>query len=367
MAEVKKAIGLMSGTSMDGIDVAYMETDGQDTVQCGSTATFPYRPEFRQKLKNILGGQGAVAEVEAELTQLHAAAVSAFLAKIHRTPTAIDVIGFHGHTIAHAPTGNPAAPGRTWQIGDGHSLARQTGIPVIAGLRYADVAAGGQGAPLIPVFHRALVAAEEKPLAVVNIGGVANVTWIGEGQDPSGKDLLAFDTGPGNALIDDWVMRHTGIPLDKDGALAMKGTPNKRIVDALLAHPYFKAPPPKSLDRNAFDALKAVADLSLEDGAATLAAFTVEAIVLSAATFPLAVKRWIVGGGGRRNPVLMKGLRERLQVPVISADDAGWDGDGLEAHAWGYLAVRSLAGHPLSFPTTTGVVAPCRGGMLFQP
>lgn len=367
MTGVKKAIGLMSGTSMDGIDVAYMETDGQDKVRCGGTATFPYRPEFRHKLKNIQGGQGPVAEVETELTQLHAKAVSAFLAKINRNPATIDVIGFHGHTIAHAPTGNPNAPGRTWQIGDGQSLAQQTGISVVAGLRYADVAAGGQGAPLVPVFHRALVVDEEKPLAVVNIGGVANVTWIGEGQDPSGKDLLAFDTGPGNALIDDWVLRHTGIPLDKDGALAIKGTANKHIVKALLAHPYFKAPPPKSLDRNAFDALKAVADLSVENGAATLAAFTVESIVLAAAAFPSAAKLWIIGGGGRRNPVLMEGLRQRLEVPVISADDVGWDGDGLEAHAWGYLAVRSLAGHPISFPTTTGVAEPCKGGILFQP
>jgi len=357
----------MSGTSMDGIDVAYMETDGQDKVHCGATATFPYQGEFRNKLKGILGGQGAVAEVEAELTGLHADAVFKFLSHIKKTSADIDVIGFHGHTIAHAPTGNPAAPGRTWQIGDGHFLAQQTGIPVIAGLRYADVAAGGQGAPLVPVFHRALVTDQEKPLAVANIGGVANVTWIGKGQDLSGKDLLAFDTGPGNALIDDWVLRHTGVPLDKDGALALKGMVNRHIVTALLSHPYFKAPPPKSLDRNAFDALSAVADLSVEDGAATLAAFTVESIVLAAMTFPAAAKQWIIGGGGRRNPVLMQGLRQRLQVPVISADDAGWDGDGLEAHAWGYLAVRSLAGHPISFPTTTGVSAPCKGGVLFQP
>lgn len=367
MNQVKKAIGLMSGTSMDGIDVAYMETDGQNQVYCGATATFPYLAEFRNKLKNILGGQGPVAEVEIELTHLHVRAVSEFLRQINKGPTAIDVIGFHGHTIAHAPTGNPAAPGKTWQIGDGHSLAQQTGISVIAGLRYADVAAGGQGAPLVPVFHRALVNGKEKPLAVLNIGGVANVTWVGEGQDLSGKDLLAFDTGPGNALIDDWALHHTGMPLDKDGTLAAKGKVNPGILTILLDHPYFKAASPKSLDRNAFDALSVVANLSVEDGAATLTAFTIESIVLAAAAFPKAAKQWIVGGGGRRNPVLMQGLRQRLNVPVISADDAGWNGDGLEAHAWGYLAVRSLAGQPLSFPTTTGVSAPCKGGELFKP
>jgi len=367
VSPVKKAIGLMSGTSMDGIDVAYMETDGQDEVHCGGTATFPYLAEFRNKLRNILGGQGAVPEVETELTRLHAKAVSEFLRQINKDPATIDVIGFHGHTIAHAPTGNPLDPGRTWQIGDGHSLAQLTGIPVVAGLRYADVAAGGQGAPLVPVFHRALVSGEEKPLAFLNIGGVANVTWVGKEQDFSGKDLLAFDTGPGNAFIDDWALRHTGVPLDKDGVLAARGKINQSIVATLIGHPYFKAVPPKSLDRSAFDALSAVADLSAEDGAATLAAFTIESIVLAAATFPKAAKKWIVGGGGRRNPVLMQGLRQRLNVPVISADDAGWNGDGLEAHAWGYLAVRSLAGHPLSFPTTTGVSAPCRGGELFNP
>lgn len=367
MSQVKKTIGLMSGTSMDGIDVAYMETDGQDYVHCGATATFPYLVEFRNKLKSILGGQGAIAEVEVELTRLHARAVSEFLSQINKNPAAIDVIGFHGHTIAHAPTGNPAAPGKTWQIGDGQSLAQQTGISVVAGLRYADVAAGGQGAPLVPVFHRALVKGKEKPLAVLNIGGVANVTWIDKGQDLSGKDLLAFDTGPGNALIDDWALHHTGMPLDKDGVLAAKGKVNPGILTILLDHPYFKAASPKSLDRNAFDALSVVANLSVEDGAATLTAFTIESIVLAAAAFPKAAKQWIVGGGGRRNPVLMQGLRQRLNVPVISADDAGWNGDGLEAHAWGYLAVRSLAGHPLSFPTTTGVSAPCKGGELFKP
>jgi anhydro-N-acetylmuramic acid kinase len=266
----------------------------------------------------------------------------------------VHCIGFHGHTILHRPE-----TGRTWQIGDSALLARETGIDVVGDLRQADVAAGGQGAPLAPAYHGALAVPLEKPLAVVNIGGVANVTWIG--RDGA---LLAFDTGPGNALIDDWVRRHTGAAADFDGRLAKNGSVDETVLAALLKHDYFNRPPPKSLDRDDFDAAP-VAALSPADGAATLTAFTAAAVAQAKAVFPEPVVRWLICGGGRHNPALMAALAGRLGAPVAPIEQAGRDGDALEAQAFGYLAVRSLRGLPLSWPTTTGVPAPAPGGQLY--
>ena len=361
VSQVKKTIGLMSGTSMDGIDVAYMETDGQDYVHCGATATFPYLVEFRNKLKSILGGQGAIAEVEVELTRLHARAVSEFLSQINKNPAAIDVIGFHGHTIAHAPTGNPAAPGKTWQIGDGQSLAQQTGISVVAGLRYADVAAGGQGAPLVPAYHAALVRDLPRPLAVVNVGGVANVTWVG-----ADASLLAFDTGPGNGPIDDWCARRAGQRYDKDGTLAASGKVDRARLERFGEHRYFARTPPKSLDRGDFNDAW-VEGLSVTDGAATLTRGTARAIALAARHFPAPVLQWVICGGGARNPRLLRAIAEETHGKVVTAADLGWDGDALEAQAFAFLAVRSLRGLPLTYPTTTGAPRPMTGGRLSEP
>ena len=347
-----RAVGLMSGTSLDGIDVAALETDGRDRVIVGPAMTLPYSREFREPLRSVLGGVGPVPEVERELTDLHAAAVQQFL---HEHPVAaVDVVGFHGHTILHCP-----AERRTWQIGDGARLARRLSIGVVADFRSADVAAGGQGAPLAPLFHAALAAARPKPVAVLNIGGVANVTWIGQN-----GEILAFDTGPGNALIDDWVRRHTGALADIDGMLARAGRVSAPHLQRLLALPFFDQPPPKSLDRDDFREL--IPDgLSVPDGAATLTEMTVSAVAASARYFPQPAREWLVTGGGRRNPALMDALRHRLGSPVRPVEAAAWDGDALEAQAFAYLAVRSLNGLPLSLPSTTGVPAPTCGGRLF--
>ena len=347
-----RAVGLMSGTSLDGIDVAAIETDGRDRVIAGPAMTLPYSREFRERLRSVLGSVGPVSEVERELTDLHAAAVQQFL---HEHPVAaVDVVGFHGHTILHCP-----AERRTRQIGDGARLAQRLGIDVVADFRSADVAAGGQGAPLAPLFHAALAAARPKPVAVLNIGGVANVTWIG--QD---GEILAFDTGPGNALIDDWVRRTTGALADLDGMLARAGRVSAPHLQRLLALPFFDQPPPKSLDRDDFREL--IPDgLSVPDGAATLTEMTAAAVEASARYFPQPTREWLVTGGGRRNPALMDALPRRLGSPVHPVEAAGWDGDALEAQAFAYLAVRSLNGLPLSLPSTTGVSEPTCGGRLF--
>ena len=349
-----RAIGLMSGTSLDGIDVAMIETDGRERVIPGPALTIAYRPEFRERLRSVLGGVGAIPEVEDQLTRLHAEAVEQFLGR--HPGTAIDVIGLHGHTILHRP-----AERRTWQLGDGALLARLLGCDVVADFRSADVTAGGEGAPLAPLFHAALAANYPKPLAVLNIGGVANVTWIGEGEQ-----VLAFDTGPGNALIDDWVRRHTGGGADIDGTLARSGRASTVHVRRFLASPYFDRPPPKSLDRNDFQEI-VPQDLSLEDGAATLTEMTAAAVSAAARHFPAPALEWLVTGGGRHNPALVESLRRLLKVVVRPVEAVGWNGDALEAQAFAYLAVRSLEGLPLSVPSTTGVPQPTCGGRLFSP
>jgi anhydro-N-acetylmuramic acid kinase len=350
------ALGLMSGTSLDGIDAALIVTDGVAVERFGPALTMPYEDAFRDRLRGVLGGVGDVAAVERELTLHHAEAVDRLLRANRVHAAEVDVIGFHGHTILHRP-----AERRTWQIGDGELLARLTGIPVVDDFRSADVAAGGQGAPLVPVFHRALGVGIARPLAVLNLGGVGNVTWIGE--DDS---LLAFDTGPGNALIDDWALQHTGRPVDAGGELARSGRVHGAALAEFRRHPFFAARPPKSLDRDDFRHFAAglVQGMSAADGAATLTAFTAAAAAMARPHFPEPAARWLVCGGGRHNPQVMEALRRELNTPVDAVEAVGWDGDALEAQAFAYLAVRSLRGLPLTFPETTGGPNPCCGGNL---
>jgi anhydro-N-acetylmuramic acid kinase len=348
-----RAIGLMSGTSLDGIDVAMIETDGRNLVIPGAALTFPYPPQFRENLRSVLGGVGPIADVEEELTRLHAEAAENFLRQ--HPGDAAEVVGFHGHTILHCP-----AERRTWQIGDGALLARRLGLDVVADFRSADVAAGGEGAPLAPLFHAALAAALPKPTAILNIGGVANVTWIG-----GPEEILAFDTGPGNALIDDWVRRHTGAAADLDGALARGGAVSAPHVEKFLANSYFNRLPPKSLDRDDFRAALPTG-LSLQNGAATLTEMTAAAVAAGTRHFPASAEQWLVTGGGRYNPALMEALSRRLHVPVKPVEAVGWHGDAIEAQAFAYLAVRSVLGLPLSQPSTTGVPRPTCGGRLFK-
>lgn len=356
-ADAILALGLMSGTSRDGIDAALVTTDGEAVLDCGAALTRPFSPAFRARLASVMGERGAaagpVAEVERELTLLHAEAVEALLEASGTKREAVGLIGFHGQTILHAPERQ-----HTWQIGDGALLAELTGIDVVNDFRSVDVAAGGQGAPLVPLYHAAMTAGLPRPLAVLNIGGVANVTYVG-----AGDQLVAFDTGPGNALLDDWALRHTGQPMDRDGALARAGRVDEAGLEVLLRHPYFALPAPKSLDRDAFPP-DVVDGLAPADGAATLVAFTAAAVARSVVLFPAPPLRWLVAGGGRRNPAIMAELAARLGVPVAAVEEIGWDGDALEAQAFAYLAVRSLRGLPLTLPSTTGAPRPLTGGRL---
>jgi anhydro-N-acetylmuramic acid kinase len=357
------ALGLMSGTSMDGIDVALVETDGEDFVRRGPSRTYPYDASQRARLVHALSEAkgltqrtarpGGLAALEKDLTAWHARALQFFFDDASVERVEIDVVGFHGHTVLHDPHQR-----LTVQLGDGALLARLSGLSVVSDFRAADVAVGGEGAPFVPVYHRALAAAvPARPLAFVNIGGVANVTFIGRG-----RELLAFDTGPGNALIDDWVESHTGEPADFDGRYALAGHVDEAVLDRLLNDRYFSSRPPKSLDRQRFSS-EVVAGMSLEDGAATLTVFTARAIAAALDHLPESPKAWIVCGGGRHNPALMGALENSLQAVVVPAEAQGLNGDSVEAEAFAYLAVRSLRGLPLSFPSTTRVPAPMPGGV----
>ena len=366
MTGIQKVIGLMSGTSLDGVDAALLDTDGEQVVQPGPGLTLPYDSRTRGLLRDALDAArrvtqdgpvpSSIGEAERILTAVHADAVRALLKQAELKAGDISLLGFHGQTILHRPEAR-----WTWQIGDGALLAQLTGIDVINDFLSADVAAGGEGAPLMPLYHAALAhtCGLKEPLVVVNIGGVAQVTYI------CGSQVLAFDTGPGNAPIDDWMQRHTGRPVDEGGALARSGQVNDIALAGMLANDYFSRLPPKSLDRMDFG-MDAVDELSPAEGAATLAAFAAAAIAKAADHFPLAAATWVVSGGGRHNAFLMEQLRAFLNAPVLSTQDVGWNGDMLEAHGFAYLAMRSKRGLPLSLPTTTGVKQPMTGGRLYR-
>lgn len=351
------AIGLMSGTSLDGVDAALIETDGERLLGAGKTAVLFYEDSLRARLRSLLDAAPRLTAEDSEVR-----ALSHLLAERHAEAIALlasraDVVGFHGQTILHEP-----GRGRTWQIGDAAHLARKSRLPVVHDFRSADVAAGGQGAPLAPLFHAALADGLERPLLVVNIGGVANVTWLG-----SDGEILACDTGPGNGPLDDWVSRHTGEAFDRDGALAAAGMVAQDRLDWLMQDPYFGLTGPKSLDRLHFSMRVAAATDGLvpEDGAALLAAFTAASI--AAAPVPAAPKRVLVAGGGRHNVAIMTALRQRFAAPVDPVEAVGWNGDALEAQCFAFLAVRVLRGLPLSLPGTTGVSVPTCGGTVVEP
>lgn len=363
-----RAIGLMSGTSLDGVDVALLDTDGEGQVAVGPSGSTQYDDADRTLLRAALEAArhlddraarpGALGDAERMITARHAEAVRWLLDRHGIDPGSVAIVGFHGQTVLHRPERR-----LTVQIGDGAALARQLGLSVVADLRAADVAAGGQGAPLVPVYHRALVRAAGLPGAtlVINIGGVANVTLVNGDADP-----VAFDTGPGNALLDDLMLERTGIAVDRDGAAAAAGRVDEAALAQLLDHRFFAVPPPKSLDRNDFSRAP-VAALSTPDAAATLTALTAETIARAVALLSIRPARAVVCGGGARNPTLMAALAARLPCPVTTGDASGWHGDAVEAQAFAYLAVRALGGRPLTFPTTTGVGRPLTGGVLFTP
>ena len=358
-APLLRALGLMSGTSLDGVDVALIETDGERLSVFGPFLTVPYNEAVRRLVRASFGAEQPSAATQAAahaVTEAHLAAVERWSQESGTSISSVDVVGFHGQTITHRPEKR-----FTWQIGDGEALARALGVRVVDDLRGADVAAGGQGAPLVPVYHAALARELAKPIAVVNVGGVANVTWIGT----DGR-LLAFDTGPGNAPIDDWCARRAGMRFDRDGALAAAGRIDRTRLERFSEHRYFARKPPKSLDRDDFNGAW-VEGLSVVDGAATLTRGTARAIAMAARHFPAAATQWVITGGGARNPTLLKAIAEETHGTVVAADSLGWNGDALEAQAFGFLAVRSLRGLPISFPGTTGVPRPLSGGRLHLP
>ena len=355
------AVGLMSGTSLDGIDAALIETDGEGHVRPIAFRSDPYSEAARATLRAAAAlalsypsprQSPEIVEAEGLVTRRHILAVRQLLADARIDLADVAVIGFHGQTIAHRPD-----RGWTWQIGDGASMAAALRRTVVADLRQADVAAGGQGAPLLPVYHRALAADLPKPVAILNLGGVGNITWIGEGEE-----IVAFDTGPGNALIDDWVSAEAGLPFDAGGQLAASGRIDETVLGAMLDHPYFDAPPPKSLDRGDFTC-QPVRGLSAADGAATLTAFTAISVLFGLRQVPAWPERMIVAGGGRHNATLMTMLREACRIAPEPIEVLGWNGDATEAEGFAYMAVRSLKGLPISFPGTTGVPTPLTGGI----
>lgn len=363
------AIGLMSGTSLDGVDVALIETDGKRVRSFGPSGYRPYTENERGLLRQALteavnleqrdARPGILREAERAVTIAHAEAVAAFTAQNRLSREDIDIVGFHGQTVLHRP-----AQKLTVQIGDAGALAKSIHIPVMHDFRAADVAAGGQGAPFVPVYHRALAQTLERegPMVVVNIGGVSNITYI-DGADT----LIACDTGPGNALLDDYMFRHLGQPFDCEGRTAARGTVEVAWVVRALQHPFFALPPPKSLDRNDFASLT-LGEMSPADGAATLTAFTAEAIARIVPLLPKEPESWIVAGGGARNLTMLRMLRERLApASVEAADTLGWASDAIEAQAFGFLAARGLKGLPLSYPATTGVPIPMTGGVIARP
>ncbi|MBX4954429.1 anhydro-N-acetylmuramic acid kinase [Rhizobium lentis] len=372
MDVIRTAIGLMSGTSMDGIDVALIRTDGRGFIERGPFLGVPYEADFRERLKRALElsrpltdrreRPAELREIELELTEWHALAVTAFRQRFGLSADAVDVLGFHGQTVLHRPD-----EGLTIQIGDGPQLARRTGLPVVYDMRANDMVHGGQGAPLVPAYHAALAGKLQQAgeaVCFVNIGGISNLTYIGA----DGR-IAAFDSGPGNALIDQWVEMQTGRTYDPGGEIGGRGKVIPALAARYLESPFFRGNVRRSLDRGDFAPLRPE-EASLEDGARTLAHVAAASIVKSAGFLPESPSTYIVCGGGRLNATLMaefSAMAEGLGSRVLSAEAAGFDGDALEAEAWAYLAVRSLEGLPLTFPSTTGVASPVTGGVLATP
>jgi anhydro-N-acetylmuramic acid kinase len=367
-----RVLGFMTGTSLDACDMAILETDGETIFGFGPAGERKLSEPVRDLLLEATGQalawkRGApepaiFSQAAAAVAQEHIEAAQEFLGQHGLSWSDIDLMGMHGQTVLHERP-QPGRPGRTVQLGDAQRLADAAGTPVAFDFRSADVAAGGEGAPLAPIYHLARAAASglEPPLAVLNVGGVANITfWNG------GEDISAFDTGPGNGMIDLLVQAHGAGRYDAGGRYASVGRVDEGVLTSLLGHPYFEAPPPKSLDRHDFP-LASLEHLQLEDAAATLVAFTAEAVGRAFATAGGEPTQLVVCGGGRHNPEIMKALSERLSVPVASAEDHGWRGDAIEAEAFAYLAARTLRGLPISFPKTTGVTQPMTGGRIARP
>jgi anhydro-N-acetylmuramic acid kinase len=356
------ALGAMSGTSLDGVDAAMVRTDGLTISEFGPHAYRPYSALEQSTLRAALGawpGDPAVQAAAEVVETAHAEVLSRF--------HGADVVGFHGQTLAHDPGGRG-----THQAGDGAMLSQVLGLPVVWDFRANDVAMGGQGAPLAPFFHHACAGwiGAKAPLVILNLGGVGNLTWIDPskfGPEASGA-LLAFDTGPANAPVNDLLRARLGLDFDRDGAVAAQGTVDEAAVQRFLDHNFFYKMPPKSLDRNAFSSTFATFDqMTTEDAAATLTAIAAASVAQGLQHCPRLPTRILVTGGGRLNPVLMRALAARTHLPVDAVEATGLNGDMLEAQAFAFLAVRVMRGLPTSGPTTTGVATAIGGGRITRP
>lgn len=348
-------MGLMSGTSCDGIDGSLLKTDGQKIYEFGPNIYFAYPDAFQGVIQKHLGASHPSPEIdqlEKQLTQFHGDVVKEIQ---HKFPHKIDLIGFHGQTLFHQPP-------KTWQIGDGAFLSQLTKTDVAFNFRQNDVCLGGQGAPLVPIYHQTLVQDLLKPCAIINVGGVSNVTWIGQGDE-----LIAFDLGPGMALINDWVYRLTQKPFDEGGALAQRGTIHHDLIKKWCGHSYFAKPYPKSLDRNQFTGIfEDIESLHGEDGLATLTAFTAQTILKGLALLPHFPTTVLLSGGGRKNGFLFELIAQLMpaKTQVARIDILGFDGDYIESQAFAYLAARVKNNLPLTFPLTTGAPTALCGGQI---
>lgn len=358
-----RVLGLMSGTSLDGVDAAIIDTDGVQVNALGSVAATGFEPEERAALDRSISdalcwnGVGPMPQSFAAAdVALHAAHVRV-ARQLLADEAPIDLIGFHGQTVLHRPERQ-----LTVQLGDAGALARALGAPVVADMRQADVAAHGNGAPLVPIYHAAIAdyVGIERPCCFLNVGGVANLTLVGRDDV-----LVAFDTGPGNGLIDQMVVARGLGAYDDNGALAAAGTVNEAALEALLALPFFRRTGPRSVDRYDFP-IDVVENLSAADAAATLTDFTAQTVAMAVRELPQRPNRWLICGGGCHNPTMMAGFRKRLG-DCRSADEIGLRGDFIEAEAMAFLAARSIRGLALTFPGTTGVHRPLTGGKLYQP
>lgn len=352
---LEKAVGLMSGTSADGADAALISTDGEDTIEFFGGITLPYDGDLRLRVLEASQHNVPIVELmrlERDLTQHHADAVAELLKALPREARGTSLIGFHGHTVRHLPNEH-----LTLQIGNPWLLAEKTGMRVVSDFRRRDMALGGQGAPLASMFHRALFPNEPRPSMVINFGGVANITWLGEDDE-----IIAGDTGPGCGLLDEWIQEMTGLPHDPDGQYADRGTADASVVDAALSTPFFSKALPKSADRFEFDHVD-VSGMTVEDGAATLCAVTVEAIVRAVSKMRKAPAVVWVTGGGVHNPVIMRMIREKFKN-VRNVRDMDLNPDTLEAECFAWLAVRHMRGLPLTIPETTGCREARPGGCV---
>lgn len=355
------ALGVLSGSALDGVDIAFIRTDGIDVYEYGHMMTIPYDDGLRHNIRAVLGlrpdtqeNKHLLDEVEQELTTFWAQAIKEYIETYH---VQVDVIGLEGHMVCNHPREH-----YIYQLGDGCLLSQLTGIQVVYNFHAADIAAGGQGAPLDVTYYNAITSQQERSLAVVDISGISSISWLG-----SYGEMIAFHSGPGNAVIDEWVMRHASMHMDYNGKLAIMGHVDEQILAALMKHKYFAKYPPKSTHREEFkEKLEHLEGLSLEDGAATATAFVAESIAYSLLLYvPELPKQIMVCGGGAKNPTLMRFLRHRLpNMEVCTAEDWGYNSLAVGVQAVAYLAVRRLNFLPISFPTTTGVYEPMVGGKI---